>query len=1052
MSFQIMFFRKKFIKIVNFLSDLESRFSDFIMAERSNQIVDLINYALHGDQQQINNATSELQKAYSQIDTINDFLNIAQNYDEPIVRRFAAISIRQMINIHELDQEQTNFIKMALLSLIQNDPDLLNKQAFFEAAILLQKKLAQPWEDLYNTALNFLSAPESLAVGLQVWTSLIHNSNSSIAGENILLNYFQTLMNCIISSFQTPDANIIILSIHLFSALTTKIELKLFSTFTDLQQLFLNEASASVKDRPNIQEAQEIFLCVCDQLSLKNPLFVQISEPFVNLALQITVSDLDPELRSTCQPLVSMSPKLFPDLVESQLPIFLQSELTLAVQLVSKDRELVSHDIEFITDFVYSVAVNTESSSSLVQGLLTFAQNSITSPENGPESLQVALLSLSFILSASCEDFFDHIETVSEIVMFSLSSDHFIFDACCEFLLSAAEQCPQLYQEYYNKIVSVLFSKICQESRSLQTLDALICNSDQPPAGYMALLSALASLLQESNPERYEPIISCMTSVISKIKDVNDEIYTNMRTMLVSLLSSEKVDTLTRAKIFECFGQLAKVSPLVVQQDVPELMKGMLQAMMSNGDENSIENKDSLNESIAECIQNMAKVIPMSIQPYLEKIIPFFMKLLTIETEKNNIDSASEKVEDFNDDEYEEDFLPIKMQCTVLNALAELVSDLPSQMSEAIPGIVEAVRHFFEHSDERLHSAAAKSILLMNDGLRFVSYDISPLITIVAEQIINSNCLQESIDVISELFIALGSLLSVTTFDKLNQTQIESIIGLFQQSFDGRLKVIYSSQKVLDQEILDSLFFSLRMFILTLGSNIGNNNLADIFVSFLCPHLSINKSMIKAYVANIYGIMFFAAPSLKQIGKTARDTCLKTMTKKNGVVNNLLISTLNYIIHADKSLFNQKQITALQNQCDAIIGNRENMDSFIVSTAITTWCSICISFDLKPSDNDLNVVLSLLPPVVDDDDIPFTAQFIFLAHQKWPELTSPHIQRICVNVFASGEWCLRIVPPEVMHALASVVAAIPQDQLQIFVKYNQHLIFQIQSNLSRFSN
>ena len=398
------------------------------MIERSNHLVDLIEFALHGTQEKIDIATSELQEAYQQFDTINDFLNIAQNCEESIVRQFAAISIRRMLIIHDLDQEQIELIKVALLSLIENDPILQNKKAFFEAAIFLQSKLYNPWEELYNMAHNLLSDNESLNLGLQVWVSI-----TKITPEIILLHYFEDLMNCIIATFELQNVDIIINSINLFSELTNVVDVGLFEPYGNLPQLLYDESTAAVKDRPNIKEASVIFQCICDQLTKENPIesFISEAEAFIDLALQLTVSDLDPEILSTCQPLMIIAPQFAPENVESQLPIFLQSELSLAVQLTSADREYTLCDIEFLKDFILSLVINIESSSGVVQGLLTFATNSISSDD--PVSLQVALIAMSSITGEASEDFFEaEGENIGDIVLFSLTSaeDHFIFDAC----------------------------------------------------------------------------------------------------------------------------------------------------------------------------------------------------------------------------------------------------------------------------------------------------------------------------------------------------------------------------------------------------------------------------------------------------------------------------------------------------------------------------------------------------------------------------------------------------------------------------------------------
>ncbi|OHT04820.1 hypothetical protein TRFO_27604 [Tritrichomonas foetus] len=986
------------------------------MAERAHQLIELFKSALTGDQEKINFATNAIQEAKNQLETINDLIIITQNCEIPIIRRYSTIILRQMIAMHDFDNELSEFLKTNLLLNIQNDPDIENKKAYGEAAVLLQSKLVNPWEELYNAGLAYLLSPDSIIFGLSLWTSI-----TEVTPEIVLLNYFEKLMQCVVGCLTAPSPDIRINAIHLFSALTNKINIELFSIYNTVPQIFLAQANSIVTNINNLNEANILFEFISNQIRKENPLFTTNAQPFVDFALQLTISDSDPLIKLSCQPIMTVAPAIFPDNVTDQLPIFLQAVIALSVQLCSVDRE--SPDIEMLGDFIYSVIINTECSIDVVQSLLTTANNSRTNSD--PVSLQVALIGLSAAIEQAAEDFFEAESSIEEIIIFSLSQpDPFVFDAACGFLLNAASLATELYQACYNDIIKLLFGRIT-ESRSLQTLDSVIYNSEQTPDDYLSLLSALANLLNNCQPEKVESIISCMTSVISHIDDVKTEVYQNMRNILVQLLNS---DSQTKAKVFECFGQLAKVAPLGVQEDTPQLMNVLMGSLNTTD--------DFLNESIANCVQNLVKVIPMTIHPFLGHIVPAFLALLSKEIAVNH--------DDFGNEEEDVGFTlsTIQMQCSVLNAITELVSDLPNDMKDSIPGVVQAVCQFLEHDDEKIQTAAAKSILLMNDGLRAVSFDTSQLISVVIDKIYKS----PNIDVISELFISLGSLLSSSV---LNDQQIHEVFALFSYTFEGKLDTIYSKPNVLNTIILNSLFFSLRMFILTLGQNV--QVIASQFMAILRPHMNVKKLMIKAYIASTYGIMFLACPALKEIGTQACEVCFKTMTRKNDVVNNILMSTLNYIIHADKSVLTKRHVMTLKQQTDLIISKRDQMDSVIVGTAITLWCSLCIAYELTVTENDLNVVLSLLPPVVDDDDIPFAAQFICVAAQKWPNLVSQHINRIAVSIFASGEWCLKIVPNEVMVALKAVITAIPEDQLQMFVKWNQHYIMQIQSNISKLS-
>lgn len=1002
------------------------------MNERATQLVELFTCALSGDQQKINIATANILQLSNDITLINELIAISINSPENSIRQYAAVLLRKMILKHLFDQGQYKLLQTSLLLLIQNDPSLDNKLLFSHAAIALDSKLAAPWEELYNLAIGFLSLPETLILGLKIFTSICDVAKTQ---EDFISNYFDHLMGCIISCFQTSNTEIITNAIILFQELTKKFDSERFLPYDSLPQMFLEEITAVVKDRPNLFEAQTIFNCVSFLLDKGFDNFIQAAQPFIDFALNFTVSDADIDYRIACQQVMIMAPCIFPDIVSDQLPIFLQAVYKLAIQILEVDRELVTYDINFMIDFINELIFNTETSSDVLQSLITLATNSITSQPN-LIAFQVALFGLADFADYCSEELFEiDPQIITTIISFSFTSpesDNFVFDACCGFLISASENCSQIYQESYNQIISALFSHLIQQPRAIQTLDFVIYKSVQQPAGYTELLEALSGLLQSQ--ELCESVLSCMSSVILHINEINNDIYQSMRTILIQLLSSDDIDMHTKSKVFECFGQLAKVAPLGIQEDVPALMKVLVEVL-------STENCEPIvYESIAECIQKIAQIIPMSISPYLPTIIPQFLRLLSIEI-------STKEEEENEEEENEEDHLCAKMQCAVLKALSELVSDLPSEMQQSIPEIIQSLIHFLNSQEENLQIAAANCILLMNDGLTAVSYDASSLLPEIIDKIVGSPI----IEVISELFKALGILVSSST-SHFNEEQIASIIKLFEETFNGTIETVYTSPNVLSQDILNSLFFSLRMFILTLGHNIQTNNIAQHFTSFLNTHFIKSKSStIKAYIALTYGIMFFVAPSLKEIGTTSRDWCFKLLSKNNVYVNNIIISTLNYIISGDTTLFNEQQILTLKKQCENIIQKKDSMDSFIVGTATTMWCTIITKYDIAPPEDDLNIVLSLLSLPVDDDDIPFAAQFICIAMQKWPALVNNHIQRVAVNVFASGEWCLRIVPKEVMTALAQVISSISQEQLQIFVKHNQHYIMQIQTNLSKFS-
>ena len=179
----------------------------------------------------------------------------------------------------------------------------------------------------------------------------------------------------------------------------------------------------------------------------------------------------------------------------------------------------------------------------------------------------------------------------------------------------------------------------------------------------------------------------------------------------------------------------------------------------------------------------------------------------------------------------------------------------------------------------------------------------------------------------------------------------------------------------------------------------------------------------------------------------------KLLQQKNDNIKNITLSALNFLVHSRSNAFSQSNIELLKHHVDTIIGSKTNGNfesDMLVETSSTLWCSIYTAYQPNVSDEELNIVLSTLPPVVDDDDIPFAAKFVYIALQNKPEAIQPHLNRILVNIFASGEWCLKIVPHEIMVELGKYVRKIPEEELQSLVKWNQHQLLQIQENLSKY--
>jgi hypothetical protein len=120
----------------------------------------------------------------------------------------------------------------------------------------------------------------------------------------------------------------------------------------------------------------------------------------------------------------------------------------------------------------------------------------------------------------------------------------------------------------------------------------------------------------------------------------------------------------------------------------------------------------------------------------------------------------------------------------------------------------------------------------------------------------------------------------------------------------------------------------------------------------------------------------------------------------------------------------------------------------VAQIAAAVWCVIAVATG-DASHQELELVLPMLPPPVDDDDIPFVARFLSFAMPVWGHEVGPHAARIAVNVLACGEWLVRLIPQEAMTALRAIVREVPDDDVLVMLKWNHCHFAQLQKTLDR---
>jgi hypothetical protein len=201
------------------------------------------------------------------------------------------------------------------------------------------------------------------------------------------------------------------------------------------------------------------------------------------------------------------------------------------------------------------------------------------------------------------------------------------------------------------------------------------------------------------------------------------------------------------------------------------------------------------------------------------------------------------------------------------------------------------------------------------------------------------------------------------------------------------------------------------------------------------------KKRLKAYAVHTLCVASLVAPE----AATPAADLLQQMMGADDQFRHLALNGFAYLLTANPAALNEQQLGALRAAvAEAVRGD----NSDIAQIAAALWCVIAVATG-EADQEDLGLVLPMLPPPVDDDDIPFVGRFLSFAMPIWAGPVGPHAARIAVNVMASGEWLVRLIPQEAIIALCAIVGEFPDDDVLAILKWNYCHFAQLQKNLGR---
>ena len=1009
--------------------------------ETAKTVADYLLACYSGTNEAVSDATNYLTEFKKDINSIFVFFEVLQNNPNNEIKKAAAVQIMQMIRKNQLYENENLELVERIKSVFM---ECLTSEALHECLLfvahaadelLLQKP--QMWEAYVELCMHFISEDATILIGFEIFSEICQS-----LGEEFNNEHFQFIIQRFSEALSSENSEIRDAALKLMFVFSQNVNPELFTEQSGIIDLLVNEARNSLSlDVSQKNEATHAFDLLSHLTQINIPLFDENQSVFYELAVEIAeTKEIPIEMRSVVQQLLVVTPLYVgEDDVEEQFPAIVSTCLDFFQELYN-----AGEDIQYMALVIDTIMRTGYITTDIIQSLMETASEAVTGGDTS--QLYVILMALSGVPAYGGEELTEVAsEDILELIGTCINSDSSdIFQMARALTDEIAKYAHSLYNDSLDALVELYIDHIGEE-RAIETLSLVLSNADYPYSQYQSLIQELVNLIGQSEDTAYSSIIFCISSALSKVEN-DQEMYELVSPALAQLL--ETTDEDLKCAIFECFSSLIRLAPLKAAEEIEQLMTVLIQSFS--------EYNDKLNENIALCISQIAKSLPNSIKPFVGNILPAFDTLMNKplpgsteaqeikETKKDQGEEEDQGEAADEDDEDEDEDPTTLMIAAVIKSYSTIINEIATDIADSIPPFIEKLVSFIE-GPTKIQMHAVKAVFLLYDGLAAISYDESHLYTVLIDML--QNCTELSIA--SELFLSIGGLF-ISYGPSMSDENIESALNIFQGAFNGELSVLYSGNTYIDPDVYSSLFFALRMFIFSLGEKLPS--VADKIVEFLSPHTSGNKKVFVGYVLHSLAAVVYTHPAIEEIPEIISQQCFKELNKsKLPEYNNLLLSAINMLVSAKSSVFTQDQVQKLLSYVNSTISGTTRNGDLMIETCVTLWCSIVVHYGLTPAPQELATILGMLPPPVDDDDIPFVATFFVYAMQHFGDVFAEHIPQIGINVLASGTWLIRIINPEILAQITAVIREIPDEEKLMLLKGNQHSLNQVMFNIQQFS-
>ncbi|OHT16080.1 hypothetical protein TRFO_42070 [Tritrichomonas foetus] len=980
---------------------------------------------------QINQATAILDNLYNQPENIIIHIQMYTECPDLTLKHHAALAIKRMIvrqsntpsipydRWFEICSQVTNWV----IDAIQNDTNFAISRSLCDIAYAVTKFCPNINLEPYYQLANFLlTSPETMATGLYLWCKVFHYDKDKISER--CYNLAKELFVISSQSLSSPNPYIRQSALELLDILIGEPSINLekdeqFLSILNNVILSLTQYSATMfrsQDiTPELQVLINLLTCIFE---CHIQFFDSNSESIIEIAIMaIGDQSIPSDVRILIHSILSSEFLLVSRSKESIISIM---NYSLQLCIVSCQENRQDYSYMFPENIFCSLAENEKDI------FWEFFRASISSLQlDDIANRQVALLLIKCAVI---------VMTMEEALCIYLpltlqlgdAADEALVNACCQTVSEFVTNIPEILVFRFD-VLSGYFMKYFAFQFSMKTLNFVIKNISQPPQYFLPVIDVLISLLPQANLFQATEIFYCIKYCLSHVSSPFVEIYPRISQILFYSINLHEE---YRSVILQCFGNLVGIAPVLIQNDLPNIVQicGMCMASFLY---------PAFPDAVT-CIKRLVRYLPNTMAQFLPQLIPPMITIINMEIPNTPEMEIESNYENFQLAKYRS----IKCLCLIAQEIKEFANQFGpliwsstldlmadySHLQYAAKIIMTGARLFAQNQCElNIILSQLTNNLLTNDDIQSL-----PLILGAIQAIILKSPPEEIIEPITMKKIAnvfLGAStglyhgfirpLTSTIPDVLRIAIFNAFLALIDQCRQHLSSEYEEYYKILqcEQGDPDKLSFSLFIHLFAkIFYYCGDNKLFDLIFAKIFDVFAVNQS---SSFAN-FKILKHIFISLICLFRLNSEKCAPSVDEFIKYITTMMVKT-------------PQECHEFHLACQAL------------------YTTIIFVYSL-PVDERVQTIIPKINVPRNSEYLPWFGDFFIYASKYLGESMIPIVKKFAVRLFSSGSYVLRQINPEIVQFYFNIFRDIQQPELLELCDFNEAVLNQIQFNLQMCSS